>query len=35
MFEEMVVSSPNAKKTNKPWTVVLSMVFQVGFPGGV
>ena len=33
MFDEMVVSSPNPKKTNKPWTVVLSM-FQ-GFFGGV
>src|ERR1700745_344559 len=31
MFDEMVVSSPNPKKTNKPWTVVLSMVFQVVF----
>ncbi|HVO56949.1 MAG TPA: TonB family protein [Dongiaceae bacterium] len=31
MFEEMVVSSPNSKKTNKPWTVVLSMVVQVTF----
>src|SRR6266446_636362 len=29
MFEEMVVSSPNPKKTNKPWTVVISMLFQV------
>jgi protein TonB len=33
MFEEMVISSPNPKKTNKPWTVVLSMVFQVAFLG--
>ena len=31
MFDEMVVSSPNPKRTNKPWTVVLSMVFQIGF----
>jgi len=31
MFEEMVVSSPRGKKTNKPWTVVLSMVVQVSF----
>jgi periplasmic protein TonB len=31
MFEEMVVSSPNPTKTNKPWTVVLSMVFQSAF----
>jgi protein TonB len=31
MFEEMVVSSPNPKGTNKPWTVVLSMIFQTAF----
>src|ERR1700739_1120862 len=31
MFEEMVVSSPKTKATNKPWTVVISMLFQVGF----
>jgi protein TonB len=31
MFEEMVVSSPNPKKTNKSWTVVVSMLFQVAF----
>jgi periplasmic protein TonB len=31
MFDEMVVSSPNPKKTNKPWTVILSMIFQVAF----
>jgi periplasmic protein TonB len=31
MFEEMVISSPNPKKTNKPWTVLVSMLFQVGF----
>ena len=30
MFEEMVVSSPNPKKTNKRWTVILSMVVQMG-----
>jgi protein TonB len=29
MFEEMVVSSAKGKKTNKPWTVVLSMAIQV------
>jgi protein TonB len=29
MFEEMVISS-QMKKTNKPWTVFLSMVFQIG-----
>ena len=28
MFEEMVVSSPTSKKTNKPWTVMLSMIIQ-------
>jgi periplasmic protein TonB len=33
MFEDMVVSSSNPSKTNKPWTVVLSMVFQVVFLG--
>jgi len=31
MFDEMVVSSPNPKKTNKPWTVILSMLFQTAF----
>src|SRR5207302_7371726 len=31
MFEEMVISSPNPKKTNKTWTVILSSVFQIGF----
>jgi protein TonB len=31
MFDEMVVSSPNPKKTNKPWTVIVSMIFQVAF----
>src|SRR5258708_27486482 len=31
MFEEMVISSPNPKKINKPWTVVLSMVIQAQF----
>src|SRR6201988_3963550 len=33
MFEDMVVSSAHPTKTNKPWTVVLSMVFQVVFLG--
>jgi len=33
MFEEMVVSNPTAKKTNKPWTVVLSMVVQISLLG--
>jgi periplasmic protein TonB len=31
MFEEMVVSSPKGKKTNKPWTVILSGVVQATF----
>lgn len=31
MFDEMVLSSPNPKKTNKPWTVLVSMIFQVLF----
>src|SRR6476660_3827128 len=31
MFEDMVVSSPNPKKTNKPWAGVVSMLFQVAF----
>ena len=31
MFEEMVVSSPTGKKTNKPWTVMVSMAVQVLF----
>jgi protein TonB len=31
MFEEMVVSSPKGKKTNKPWTVMLSGIVQVVF----
>lgn len=30
MFEEMVVSTATNKKTNKPWTVFLSMLVQVG-----
>jgi len=33
MFEDMVVSSSNPTKTNKPWTVVLSMVAQIVFLG--
>src|ERR1700721_916079 len=31
MFEDMVVSTSTAVKTNKPWTVVVSMIFQVTF----
>jgi periplasmic protein TonB len=31
MFEEMVVSSPHRKKTNKGWTMFLSMGLQVLF----
>ena len=33
MFEDMVVSGASSVKTNKPWTVVLSMLFQVLFLG--
>ena len=33
MFEDMVVSSSNPTRTNKPWTVVLSMVAQIVFLG--
>ena len=33
MFEDMVVSGAHSIKTNKPWTVVLSMLFQVLFLG--
>ena len=33
MFEEMVVSSQSSKKTNKPWTVVVSMIVQVTLLG--
>jgi periplasmic protein TonB len=33
MFEEMVVSSQVNKKTNKPWTVVVSMLLQLLFVG--
>jgi periplasmic protein TonB len=32
MFEEMVVST-SMKKTNKPWTVAISMLLQVAFLG--
>src|SRR5713226_7643039 len=28
MFEDMVISSPHPSKTNKPWTVIVSMVVQ-------
>ena len=31
MFEDMVVSTATSVKTNKPWTVILSFVFQAGF----
>jgi protein TonB len=31
MFEDMVVSTSTAVKTNKPWTVILSFAFQAGF----
>jgi protein TonB len=33
MFEELVVSSPNPKKTNKPWTVFVSLLFEIAFLG--
>jgi len=33
IVEEMVISSPNRRRTNKTWTVFLSMVFQVVFWG--
>ena len=33
MFDEMVISSPNPKKTNKWWTVLVSSAFQVAFLG--
>jgi protein TonB len=33
MFEDMVVSGTSSIKTNKPWTVVVSMLFQVLFLG--
>jgi protein TonB len=31
MFEELLVSNPYATKTNKRWTVLVSMIFQVTF----
>jgi periplasmic protein TonB len=31
MFDEMVISSPNPRRTNKPWTVFLSMLLQCAF----
>ncbi|MGA8409055.1 MAG: energy transducer TonB [Candidatus Acidiferrales bacterium] len=33
MFEDLVISSANPKKTNKPWTVVLSAMIQAGILG--
>src|SRR5260370_1890237 len=33
MFDDLVVSSANPKKTNKPWTVVLSAMIQAGLLG--
>ncbi|HEY6946621.1 MAG TPA: energy transducer TonB [Candidatus Acidoferrum sp.] len=33
MFDEMVISSPNPKKTNKWWTVLVSSAFQIAFLG--
>ncbi|GAC1619990.1 MAG: hypothetical protein PVS2B2_05530 [Candidatus Acidiferrum sp.] len=31
MFEDLVVSSPHPTKTNKPWTVAVSMLLQLAF----
>ena len=31
MFDEMVVSSPNPTKTNKRWTIFVSLAFQTVF----
>src|SRR4030088_1272273 len=31
MFEDMVISSPNPQKTNKPWAFVVSMIAQTIF----
>jgi protein TonB len=33
MFDEMVLSSPNPKKTAKRWTVLVSLIFQTIFVG--
>jgi periplasmic protein TonB len=33
MFDDLVVSSANPKRTNKPWTVVLSAMIQAGILG--
>ena len=33
MFTDLVVSSPHPSKTNKPWTVVVSMLLQTFFLG--
>lgn len=33
MFDDLVVSSANPKRTNKPWTVVLSAIIQAGLLG--
>ncbi|MFY9802368.1 MAG: energy transducer TonB [Candidatus Acidiferrales bacterium] len=33
MFDDLVVSSANPKKTNKPWTVALSAMIQAGLLG--
>jgi protein TonB len=30
MFDDLVISSANPKKTNKPWTVALSALVQIG-----
>lgn len=33
MFDDLVISSAQPKKTNKPWTVVLSAIVQAGLLG--
>ena len=33
MFDELVESTPTPKRTNKPWTVVVSAIFQAGLLG--
>jgi periplasmic protein TonB len=33
MFDELVESTPQPKRTNKPWTVAVSAIFQAGLLG--
>src|SRR5438309_688327 len=35
MFDDLDESSPTRKKTNKPWTVILSTVVQCAVLGGI